>query len=263
MVVPEVRKHVASVIRCSSCGGPRQADELTCGFCGSDFTLHERDLHTICPGCAARISDKARFCHHCGLPITPLAASDKETPYACPVCETQPRLKSRSLGGEGITVLECGRCGGLWLGNEVFRLLQERAQRNEVDWLTSASSGAFLEGQASWRRGERLYRRCVICGKQMNRRNFRRRSGVVIDFCPADGFWFDSGELERILRWIRSGGLSEAERRRRADEREKERSQKWKSPGPLDKTPLEEQSLFSSREAPPDFVSSLIRFLSG
>ena len=40
----------------------------------------------------------------------------------------------------------------------------------------------------------------------MHRRNYGRRSGVLVDTCRSHGIWFDPEELEAVLRWIRSGG---------------------------------------------------------
>src|SRR5205085_2081247 len=59
------------------------------------------------------------------------------------------------------------------------------------------------------------YVACPICKKIMNRQNFGRRSGVVIDVCKGHGVWFEHGELRATLAFIDSGGF---ERARQADE---------------------------------------------
>jgi len=41
----------------------------------------------------------------------------------------------------------------------------------------------------------------------MNRINFARCSGVVVDVCKGHGTWFDRDELHEIVEFIRSGGL--------------------------------------------------------
>jgi Zn-finger nucleic acid-binding protein len=51
----------------------------------------------------------------------------------------------------------------------------------------------------------------------MNRSNFGRVSGIVIDVCRPHGAWFDRGELAAIRRFLREGGLNRYERRRRMD----------------------------------------------
>ena len=63
--------HDAKVVRCSACGAPQEEGSTHCRFCGADFTLHDRDLDTVCPHCMARISDRDKFCHFCGARIAP------------------------------------------------------------------------------------------------------------------------------------------------------------------------------------------------
>jgi Zn-finger nucleic acid-binding protein len=44
----------------------------------------------------------------------------------------------------------------------------------------------------------------------MHRRNYGRRSGVLIDLCGEHGVWFDMKELDRIIHWVKAGGLGDA-----------------------------------------------------
>jgi Zn-finger nucleic acid-binding protein len=44
----------------------------------------------------------------------------------------------------------------------------------------------------------------------MNRTNFARISGVIVDTCRGHGIWFDPGELEKIMDFIAHGGLVKA-----------------------------------------------------
>jgi Zn-finger nucleic acid-binding protein len=39
----------------------------------------------------------------------------------------------------------------------------------------------------------------------MARRNFKDRSGVIVDVCTAHGVWLDRGELDALLRFASSG----------------------------------------------------------
>ena len=50
------------------------------------------------------------------------------------------------------------------------------------------------------------YRKCPECQRFMQRRNFRKSSGVIIDRCHEHGTWLDADELERIAGFILSGG---------------------------------------------------------
>ncbi len=230
VTVPGARPHDAAVVRCSSCGGPRQGAAPACGFCGSDFTLHERDLHTLCPSCMSRISDRGRFCHSCGLPIAPQGTAGDLTDRSCPVCGEEARLRGRRFAEGAVGLLECSRCAGVWLGTDAFRALERQALREETD-LDRALAATPAATHGSTDSPAPLYRPCVVCGKLMHRRNFGRKSGVIVDTCSAHGVWFDLGELERILGWVRGGGLRRA--RRAADEEVRQR-QRLERLGPVE-----------------------------
>ena len=49
---------------------------------------------------------------------------------------------------------------------------------------------------------------CPDCKQLMNRSNFARSSGVIIDLCKEHGVWFDSDELPKIIEFIDKGGLA-------------------------------------------------------
>ena len=207
--------HEARVVRCSSCGAARPDDAARCPYCKSEFTLHERDLDTVCPHCLALVSDQARFCHHCGTGLVPELDAGTESKLLCPACQDGRRLFSRHLGEERVTALECGICAGFWLGHEAFQQLVERAQNEALP------AGTFLDpprvvaakfGHAAGpgdpqkpHRGS-FYRPCPVCSASMNRRNYGYDSGVIIDLCREHGVWFDAEELARILAWVRAGG---------------------------------------------------------
>ena len=242
MEVREVRAHDAAVVRCSSCGGARLDKRPHCAYCGSDFTLHERDLHTVCPQCMARISDRARFCHYCATPITVQGSAGDSTDHDCPACGDAQKLQSRALGAPPVSLLECGACGGLWLDNAVFQLLEQRAS-------SAASSGdTRLHQQLRGRPASgpdphgRYYRACPVCGTLMHRRNYGRRSGILIDLCSEHGVWFDMEELDRIIHWVKAGGLDDARKWEQQQKAAKERldsmmdsmhktRQQWDQPG--------------------------------
>lgn len=85
-------------------------------------------------------------------------------------------------------------------------------------------SGALREGarrRAPSSLGEVRYMPCPLCHASMNRVNFGRVSGVIVDVCKAHGTWFDPGELTGIVAFAAAGGLE----RTRARELEEERDQ--------------------------------------
>jgi Zn-finger nucleic acid-binding protein len=67
------------------------------------------------------------------------------------------------------------------------------------------------------------YRPCPRCRKMMNRVNFAKYSGVVLDVCRAHGTFFDRDELHRVVMFIQAGGLDRARARDREDLLEAER----------------------------------------
>jgi Zn-finger nucleic acid-binding protein len=211
-VTPPVPRD-SDVVRCSSCGAPRQAGAPACTFCGSDFTLHEQDLFTLCPGCATRISNRARFCHSCAMPIEPQEMAGSSSSYACPACGADRKLHSRPLGDERMAVFECRACAGLWIDHGVFQRLEERALEREIGW-DPCRPGAATQRVERPAPGAPLYRRCPVCGQFMLRTNYARRSGVIVDRCHEHGIWFDHGELAGLLQWVRNGSLTRAERQR-------------------------------------------------
>ncbi len=114
VAVPPLAAHDSAVVRCSACGAPREGDEPECRYCGASFTVHERDIDTICPVCMARVSGGARFCDHCGSPILVDQAAAAATTLRCPACDPRQPLRSRQFAGEPVAVSECVICGGLW-----------------------------------------------------------------------------------------------------------------------------------------------------
>ncbi len=210
LTVPDVeaQSHDAAVVRCSGCGGPRHGQEESCNYCGATFTLLEKDLHVICPTCFTRISAHAKFCHSCATPIVIEQELGKESKLACPVCDGGPKLVSRSLGPSQTAVLECPSCAGIWISHGLF----ERAVRhNQEQAVPPAAAGVRGDSskvhQVKMRRQQGpMYRKCPECQNIMNRQNYARRSGIIIDICAQHGIWFDAQELEAILEWLRRGG---------------------------------------------------------
>ena len=117
----------------------------------------------------------------------------------------------------------CPKCVGLWLDRKIFRELTDRARES------TASNELAPENATPPKPGRQqgpLYRRCPQCETMMNRCNFGKRSGVIIDRCREHGFWFDATELARILAWIRDGGEVMSRKRDRLEERQQRSAEK-------------------------------------
>jgi Zn-finger nucleic acid-binding protein len=57
----------------------------------------------------------------------------------------------------------------------------------------------------------------------MNRVNFGRLSGTVVDVCRGHGTYLDAGELHQIVSFIRGGGIERARQRQLEDMRQEKR----------------------------------------
>ncbi len=104
----------------------------------------------------------------------------------CPRCELA--MRSKKIGD--FSVLACEKCGGLFAPHETFEMMQENSQR--VIFPTETLSKGPLEPEAQVR-----YVRCPVCRTMMNRTNFAKVSGVIIDTCKGHGVWFDPAKLKR------------------------------------------------------------------
>ena len=56
----------------------------------------------------------------------------------------------------------------------------------------------------------------------MNRLNFGRLSGTIVDVCRGHGTFLDAGELHGIVRFIQGGGLDRARQRQIEDLKDQE-----------------------------------------
>lgn len=106
------------------------------------------------------------------------------------------------------------------------------------------------------------YVMCPLCHSSMNRVNFGRVSGVIVDVCKTHGTWFDAGELTRIVAFAASGGL-EKSRAREAERAESEKKAAKKSAAEAHAAlvSFEVRQDFESRtEAWRDFLRLLMRW---
>ena len=112
-------------------------------------------------------------------------------------------------------LLECEKCDAVWMEASAFEQLCASREAQAVVLHRFA-------GHAAPHRGPVRYRKCLSCGKMMNRVNFGRMSGTVVDVCKGHGTFLDAGELHAIVTFIQSGGLERARERQIADLKEQE-----------------------------------------
>ena len=212
----------ADTLNCPMCGAPAAADSTRCEHCGAGLAT------VACPSCFGMVFAGAKFCSHCGAKI-----DRTETPAAaiqlCPRC----RLPMNSVAIGKTNLHECPGCEGIWADADSLRQICADRE-NQAAVLGMAESFAVAEAGDVEQRIR--YIQCPVCGNLMNRVNFAHCSHIVVDVCARHGTWFDKDELQRIVEFIRAGGL-EKERAREISELEEQRRQRtagqiadaWKS----------------------------------
>lgn len=206
----------AQTLRCPNCGAAIASDAPQCRFC-------ESKLATIaCPSCFGMMFIGSKHCPHCGAAAAEASAINLPT-LKCPRC----RIDMDSMAIAGEQMRECETCNGVWL--EVASFERICANREEQAAVLGAASPAPSQQVNPDSQGNRVrYSPCPQCGQMMNRINFARCSGVIVDVCRGHGTWFDQDELRAIVEFIREGGLElsrEKEKREIAYEREQLRAE--------------------------------------
>jgi Zn-finger nucleic acid-binding protein len=140
----------------------------------------------------------SRHCPRCGAAAT-TPKTGEVAERKCPHC---PQLMRSVMIGT-TAVEECESCLGLWVDVSSFeKICADREQEAAVLGAASPAPRAPITEAVKVR-----YFRCPECGQLMNRINFARCSGVIVDICKGHGTWFDREELSRIIEFIRAGGL--------------------------------------------------------
>jgi Zn-finger nucleic acid-binding protein len=123
------------------------------------------------------------------------------------------------LSGNGLFLIErCEKCYGLFFDiGELEKYIQiSNVTTSDIDYHLLNS----LLNENHHTDYPVQYLKCPVCAQLMNRINYGRKSGVVINKCTSHGIWLDSGQLNHILGWVKSGGF-ELDRICKEEEREK------------------------------------------
>jgi Zn-finger nucleic acid-binding protein len=184
----------AQIARCGACGAPIPANAVQCPYClGQAATV-------ACPKCLGMVAITAKHCPQCGAAVD--VQEHGPAGLKCPECR-QPLVKA-TVGG--VDLSQCHRCGGLWLTRELFEGVA--ADREERGAVLGALPGDQAKGPIALEAVH--YRPCPQCARMMNRTNYGRISGVILDTCKDHGLWFDKDELRRVLEFIQKGGLDKS-----------------------------------------------------
>ncbi|MGB7924256.1 MAG: zf-TFIIB domain-containing protein [Pyrinomonadaceae bacterium] len=198
----------AETLNCPTCGAATSSASAQCLYCSARLAT------VACPSCFGMMFLGSRHCPRCGT----RAAREEKAATArreCPRCRVE--MGSASLGAT--TLRECARCGGLWVDVASFeQICADREQQAAVLGAAQPEPSNAVNGVDARVR----YVPCPECHQLMNRINFARCSGVIVDVCKGHGTWFDPEELTEIVEFIRAGGLEASrarEKRALAEER--------------------------------------------
>jgi Zn-finger nucleic acid-binding protein len=194
----------AGALHCPNCGGPARPGDAACRYC-------QATLATVsCPSCFALMFDAAVYCPSCGARRARAEGGARQAP--CPACKGA--MRELAIGDTAL--LECARCHGTWVDAKTFEHIcaSQEAQ--------AAVLHQWSAGDRAKTSGDVRYRKCVACGTMMNRMNFGRLSGTIVDVCRGHGTYLDRGELHAVVRFIQGGGLDRARERQLEDLKEQE-----------------------------------------
>ena len=201
----------AESLHCPNCGAPVEAvKEGSAGSGGQTCKYCHAALATVsCPSCFALMFEGSADCPRCGTRRARTVGAPGTA--RCPAC--LGTMRDVQVGATAL--MECGRCHATWIDAKTFEHIcaDREAQAAVLHQLPAAKPAAA---------GEVRYRKCVACGKMMNRINFGRLSGTVVDVCKGHGTFLDAGELHLIVEFIQNGGLDRARQRQIEDLKEQE-----------------------------------------
>ncbi len=165
---------------------------------------------------------EVNFAALCGAKAVASNVLDEENLGDCPRC----KVKLKLIEIEEIQLSECERCEGIWADIETFEIICANRENQ------SAVLKKFDEILHHPKLQKVQYVPCPTCQRLMNRNNFAKISGVIIDTCKEHGVWFDADELPTIIEFIRKGGMEYSRQKEKAQleaEREKLRTEQYKS----------------------------------
>lgn len=180
-------------LNCPNCGAGVSSEKTICEFCRSRLKT------MACASCLGLIFVGSGFCSYCGERVITAKISEEKT-GDCPRCKVGLRLLQ--IGATNLR--ECEKCDGLWVDVETFEEVCANHEK-QAEVLRSVKENQVHKSPAKIQ-----YVPCPDCKNLMNRNNFARVSGVVVDICKQHGIWCDAEELPHIIKFIRQGGLDHA-----------------------------------------------------
>lgn len=185
-------------MKCGSCGASLFAGTVQCPYCNSFVEPHldKIDVYSI----------------------------DESSNGPCPRCSHKLMIAAQPKS-DGAEIKLCENCGGSFFPVGLVELLLEKVKEQDVGALETELE-QYLAVRPPPDSTQRTYIPCPDCGDLMNRVNYGSLSGVIVDSCRRHGLWLDAGELQRLLHWAKSGGISRSELIKAERERERRLAEK-------------------------------------
>ena len=187
-----------------------------------------------CPECGRTFQPGREKCMWCGADLNAVEAPAMEA--TCPICGEA--MEERKM--DQWPFYPCTKCRGMWIPTHTLDRIEKYYSKPSTNKEPAVSEAGDSDGAAEsealsrpLKSGPSLpdyrtvqadpgadqpYRRCPHCGEQMSRRNYRRISRVVVDVCLGHGTWFDPEELDRVIEFLKTGGLKASEAARSSAE---------------------------------------------
>lgn len=164
--------------RCHSCSAPLPANSNRCRYCcvrndvdiqgKLDFSIENDYSQRICP--------------ECEIPLQTISVQMQQT----------------------LEIERCTTCYGLFFDPGEIQLMLQNSVSDELP--THFQLLGNINRDRYQRQNKIKYLKCPICRVLMNRVNFAKRSGVVIDQCRNHGVWLNNGEITHLMEWKKAGG---------------------------------------------------------
>ncbi len=202
-------------LNCPNCGAAVIDESIRCEHCRSRLKTMS------CVSCFGTIFEGSKFCPLCGAKAIRSEKIDIEKIGDCPRCKQKLSL----LEIEDLSICECEKCEGVWLDIDTFEEICSNQEKQ------AAVLKKFDEIFTNKKALHVQYVPCPDCKNLMNRSNFAKISGIIIDSCKQHGIWFDAEELPKIVEFIRKGGMDkmrEKEKLQIQSEKEQIRYEKFK-----------------------------------
>jgi Zn-finger nucleic acid-binding protein len=164
-----------------------------------------------CNNCGAPLPLKSTVCIYCtSMNDIDLRQGTITTPDSLQLNRTCARCSCKLItidlsGNETFLIERCEQCFGLFfdIGELEQYLNKTDIKVIEID---HRSINALITENCH-KDYPVSYIKCPVCACLMNRINYGKNSGVVVNKCSNHGIWLDSGQLHHIVSWARAGGF--------------------------------------------------------